>query len=64
MSSMEPELPEDIFPCKDCLLNVQRKYANHRMEINDSIDTLLIYEGGEVIKREPIRKMSIRCRHR
>jgi hypothetical protein len=33
------------------------------MEINNAMDTLLIYEGGEVFKREPIRKMSIGCRH-
>ena len=56
-------LPEDIFPCKDCVLIVHRKYTGNKMEVNDSLDTLLIYEGGEVIKREPIRKMSLRCRH-
>ena len=55
--------PDDIFPCKDCVLIVQRKYAKNRMEINDSMDTLLIYEGSKVIKREPIRKMSAGCRH-
>jgi len=33
------------------------------MEINDSMDTLLIYEGSEVIKRKPIRKMSPGCRY-
>jgi hypothetical protein len=27
------------------------------------MDTLLIYEGGEIIKREPIRKMSPGCRY-
>ena len=50
-------LPEDIFPCKDCVLIVQRKYTGDKMEVNDSMDSLLIYKGGEVIKREPIRKM-------
>jgi hypothetical protein len=56
-------LPDDIFPCKDCLFIVQGKYTNNKMEVNDSLDTLLIYEHGEVIKREPIRKMSAGCRH-
>jgi hypothetical protein len=56
-------LPEDIFPCKDCVLIVQRKYTGDKMEVNDSMDSLLIYKGGEVIKGEPIRKMSPGCRH-
>ena len=56
-------LPDDVFPCKDCVLIVQRKYAKNKMKINDSMDTLLIYEGGEVIKRKPIRKMSTGCRY-
>lgn len=51
-------LPNDVFPCKDCVLIVRQRYADKRTEINDSMDTLLICEGGEVIKREPIRKMS------
>ena len=57
------KLPDDIFPCKDCVLIVQRKYAKHKMEVIDSMDTLLIYEGGEIIKRKPIRKMTAGCRH-
>ena len=61
--AQKQNLPDDIFPCKDCVLIVQRKYAKYRIELNDSLDTLLIYEGGEVIKREPIRKMSAGCRH-
>ena len=56
-------LPDDIFPCKDCVLIVQRKYAKNKMEVNDSLDTLLIYKGSEVVKREPVRKMSPGCRH-
>ncbi len=63
MSSIKPELPDDIFPCKDCVLIVRQRYTDKRTEINDSMDTLLIYEGGEVIKREPITKISLRCRH-
>ena len=61
--AIQPELPEDFFPCKDCLLIVCQRYADKRTKINDSMDALLIYEGGEVIKREPIRKMSPGCRH-
>ena len=55
--------PDDIFPCKDCVLLVHRRYAKDRREISDSMDTLLICEGGEVTKREPIRKMTAGCRH-
>jgi hypothetical protein len=33
------------------------------MEVNDSLDTLLIYEGSKVVKREPVRKMSAGCRY-
>jgi hypothetical protein len=55
--------PDDIFPCKDCVLIVCQRYPDKRTKINDSMGTLLIYEGGEVIKREPIRKMSPGCRH-
>jgi hypothetical protein len=61
--AQKQNLPDDIFPCKDCLLIVQRKYANHKMEVTNSLDTLLICEGSEVIKREPIRKMSAGCRY-
>jgi hypothetical protein len=63
MSSMKPELPEDTFPCKDCVLIVQRKDTGNIMEISDSMDTLLICEGVEVTKREPIRKVSPGCRY-
>jgi len=56
-------LPDDIFPCKDCVLIVRQRYADKRTKINDSMDTLLIFQDGEVIKREPIRKMSAGCRH-
>lgn len=61
--AQKQQLPDDIFPCIDCVLIVQRKYAKHKMEVNDSMDTLLMYEGEEVIKREPIRKMSPGCRY-
>jgi hypothetical protein len=56
-------LPDDVFPCKDCVLIVHRKYPKNRMEVNDSLDTLLIYEGSKVVKREPVRKMSAGCRY-
>jgi hypothetical protein len=55
--------PDGIFPCKDCVLIVHRKYAKNKMEVNDSLDTLLIYEGSKVVKREPVRKMSPGCRY-
>ena len=42
--------PDDIFPCKDCVLIVHRKYTRNKMEVSDSMDTLLIYEGSGVIK--------------
>ena len=54
--------PDDIFPGKDCVLIVRERNPDKRTKINDSIDTLLIYEGSKVIKREPIRKMSPGCR--
>ena len=57
------KLPDDIFPCKDCVLIVHRRYAKNKKKISDSMDTLLIYEGGEVVKREPVRKMSPGYRH-
>jgi hypothetical protein len=56
-------LPNDVFPCKDCVLIIQRKYTNRKTNVNDSIDTLSIYEGDKVIKREPIRKMTPGCRY-
>jgi hypothetical protein len=56
-------LPDDIFPCKDCVFIVRQRYADKRTEINDSMDTLLIFEGGKVIKREPVSKMTAGCRH-
>jgi hypothetical protein len=56
-------LPEDISLCKDYLLIIHRKYANRKTRVNDSMDTLLIYEGGEVIEREPKRKMTPGCRY-
>lgn len=56
-------LPDDVFPCKDCILIVRRRYAKNNMEVNDSLDMLLILEGSEVIKREPVRKMSPGCRY-
>jgi hypothetical protein len=56
-------LPDDIFPCKDCVLIIRQRYTGKRTKINDPMDALLIYEGGEVIKREPIREMSPGCRH-
>ena len=61
--SIQTQLHEEVFPCKDCVLIVHRRYTNNSMEVNDSLNTLLIYEGSEVIKREPIRKMSPGCRY-
>ena len=61
--AQKQNLPDDIFPCKDCVLIVQGKYTGNKMEVSDSMDTLLIYEGSEIIKREPIRKMSAGCRY-
>ena len=61
--AQKQNLPDDIFPCEDCVLIVHRKYPKNKMEVSDSMDTLLIYEGSEVIKREPIRKMSTGCRY-
>jgi hypothetical protein len=55
--------PEDIFPCTDCVLIVRQRYAGKRAKVNDSMDALLIFEEGEVIKRERIRKMTAGCRH-
>ena len=52
-------LPDDIFPCKGCALIVRQRYAKNRREMSDSMDTLFICEGGEVIKREPMRKMDL-----
>lgn len=56
-------LPNDIFPCKDCVLIVRKRYADKITEINDSFDTLLVFKGGKVIQREPVRKMNAGCRH-
>ena len=56
-------LPDDIFPCKDYVLIVHQKYPKNKMEVNDSLDTLLIYKGSKVVKREPVRKMSTGCRY-
>ncbi len=56
-------LSEDIFPCADCVFIVQRKYSKHTMEISDSMDELLIYKDGEVVKRERVRRMTAGCRH-
>ncbi len=42
-------MKDDSFPCKDCVLIVRQRYADTRTKINDSMDTLLIYIGGEVI---------------
>jgi len=57
------DVPDDIYPCKDCLLIVRKRCADKKTEINDSMDALLIFEGGKVIKREPIRKMSLGYRY-
>jgi hypothetical protein len=56
-------LPDDIFPCKDCVLIIRQRYPDKRTKINDSMDTLLIFEEGKVIEREPMRKMSPGCRY-
>ena len=61
--AQKDNLPDEIFPCKDCVLLVRQRYADKRTEMNDSMDALLIFEVDKVIKREPIRKMSAGCRH-
>ncbi len=63
MTLAKTNLPDNIFPCKNCVLVVRKKYAGRRTEINDSMDALLILEGDKVIKREAIRRMSPGCRH-
>jgi hypothetical protein len=54
---------DDSFPCRDCVLIVHQRYTGKGTKINDSMDTLLTYESGEVIKREPVKKMSPGCRY-
>jgi hypothetical protein len=53
--SVKTELPQDIFPCKDCLLIVHQRYSDKETKINDSMDTLIIFEEGKILKREPIK---------
>ncbi len=45
----ETNLPDDIFPCKECVLIVRQRYPGKRTETNDLMDTLLIFEEGKVI---------------
>jgi hypothetical protein len=51
-------LLDNIYPCKDWVLNVQQRYAKNKTRVSDIMDTLLNYRGREIIKRELIRKMS------
>jgi len=46
-----------------CLDTGSPKIYNSKTKVNDSMNTLLIYEGGKVIEREPIRIMSPGCRY-
>ena len=56
-------LPDDIFPCKNCVFIIHERYADKRTKISDSMDTLLIFNEGEIVKREPIKRMSSGCRY-
>ena len=38
--------PDDIFPCKDCVLIVYQRVTDKRTKIDDPMDTLLFFEGG------------------
>jgi len=42
--------PEDISPCKNCVFIIHQRYAGKWTEINDSMDTLLIFEGVKLSK--------------
>ena len=55
--------PDDIFPCKDCVLIVWQRDTDKRTKIDDPMDTLLFFEGGEIVKRERTKKMSPGCRY-
>lgn len=55
--------PNNIYPYNDWVLIVEQKYAKRKMEGNDLMDTLLIYEGNKIIKQEPVREKGPKCRH-
>jgi len=55
--------PDNIYSYKDCVLIVEQKYAKHKMEGNDLMDTLLIYERNKIIKQEPVREKGPKFRH-
>ena len=59
------QIPLNLFPCKNCLLFVSRKYPNSAFKLKESAapnDTLLILEEGKIIKKEIVKKMIPACR--
>jgi hypothetical protein len=59
------QVPEDLFPCKNCLLVVYRKYpqGEFKVESGKSEDRLLIFRGMTLIGQEPVEKITPACRH-
>jgi hypothetical protein len=59
------QVPLNLFPCKNCLLVVSRKYPNRKLKLIESTglyDKLLIHEGKKIIKKETVKKMTPECR--
>lgn len=64
-SRIKSQVPSKLFPCKNCLLVVYRKYPQHHFKIEDSAgsnETLLILEDGKTVKTEIVEKMTPGCR--
>jgi|WetSurSiteA1Bulk_404760.scaffolds.fasta_scaffold664731_1 hypothetical protein len=59
------QIPLNLFPCKNCLLVVYRKYPNSDFKLQESTgsnETLLIIKEGEIVKKEVVEKMTPGCR--
>ncbi len=55
------QIPLNLFPCKNCLLVVYRKYYNHNLKLMKSTalhDALWILEKGKIIKKQIVEKMT------
>ncbi len=51
-----------VFPCKNCLIPISHKYRHKKLKLNNSEDTLMVFEGVKLIAKKPVKKMVPACR--
>ncbi len=53
---------KNLFPCENCLIATSHKYRGRSLNLNGLGNRVSVFDGIELIAREPVEKMVPACR--